>query len=111
MTRLQPWPEVSRRTLVEFKVFRVLEARRTSPRNGIESGFFIVDTWSWCNVVAFAGAYAPFLCKLAGRNFPSIPERSWHRSMAIFNRLSELVRRIRTAEARIQTLEDQGRDE
>lgn len=53
MTRLRRWPESSRRTLVDFKVFHVLEARRRSPRTDRESGFFIVDTWDWCNVVAF----------------------------------------------------------
>ncbi len=50
---LQPWPEVGRKTLLDFKIFKVIEARRRSPRNERESGFFLVDTWSWANIVAF----------------------------------------------------------
>ena len=56
MTKLRPWPESSRRTLLDFKVFHVFEALRTSPRNGHEIGFFLVDTWDWCNIVAFTEA-------------------------------------------------------
>lgn len=53
---LKPWPELARETLVSFKVFHVIEATRRSPRTGQAGGFFIVDTWNWCNVVAFTKA-------------------------------------------------------
>jgi UDP-3-O-[3-hydroxymyristoyl] glucosamine N-acyltransferase len=37
--------------------------------------------------------------------FPAIPERTWHRSISIFARLSDLVRRLRAVEKKL------GRDE
>jgi len=50
---LDPWPELSRRTLASFKVFDVLEVRRRSPRTQQPHGFFVIDTNNWVNVVAF----------------------------------------------------------
>ncbi len=50
---LKPWPELDRKQLAKFKIFNVIEARRSSPRTGEEFGFLLIDTWSWVNVVAF----------------------------------------------------------
>ena len=49
---LRPWHELSRETLVHYKVFEVIKARRRSPRTGAEIGFFLIDTPRWVNVVA-----------------------------------------------------------
>ncbi|MCP5070651.1 MAG: UDP-3-O-(3-hydroxymyristoyl)glucosamine N-acyltransferase [bacterium] len=38
--------------------------------------------------------------------FPSIPERAWHRSMSVFAKLPEIVRRLRALEKRARTDED-----
>lgn len=35
--------------------------------------------------------------------FPSIPERSWHRSMSVFARLPEIVRRLRAVEKKVRS--------
>lgn len=56
MTNLQPWDEISRRVLTHFKVFKVWEAVRRSPRTGRESGMFLLDTLDWANVVALTDA-------------------------------------------------------
>jgi 8-oxo-dGTP pyrophosphatase MutT (NUDIX family) len=53
---LRPWPEVSRERLARFKIFDVVVARRTSPRTGVEHGFFLVETWDWVNVIALTEA-------------------------------------------------------
>lgn len=39
--------------------------------------------------------------------FPSIPERAWHRSMAVFAKLPEIVRRLRAVEKKTR---DEGED-
>ncbi|MHC5065778.1 MAG: NUDIX hydrolase [Planctomycetota bacterium] len=49
---LQPWEELGDRQLAKFKVFTVREATRRSPRNGRETGMFVVDTADWVNIVA-----------------------------------------------------------
>jgi 8-oxo-dGTP pyrophosphatase MutT (NUDIX family) len=48
----QPWENLSNERLVHYKVFDVRKARRRSPRNGREVGFFLVDTLDWVDVVA-----------------------------------------------------------
>jgi ADP-ribose pyrophosphatase len=53
MPKLRPWPERSRRSLLNFKVFEVREAIRTSPRTGRDHDFFVLHTLDWVNVVAF----------------------------------------------------------
>lgn len=50
---LQPWEELGERQLAKFKVFTVREATRRSPRNGRETGMFVIDTPDWVNIVAF----------------------------------------------------------
>lgn len=50
---IQPWPEETRSTLTSFKVFHAVSARRQSPRTGKFHDFFVLETWDWCNVVAF----------------------------------------------------------
>lgn len=48
----QPWQELGDESLVRYKVFDVVKARRRSPRTGIDIGFFLVRTPDWVNVVA-----------------------------------------------------------
>ncbi|MCB9919274.1 MAG: NUDIX hydrolase [Planctomycetes bacterium] len=50
---LEPWPELSRRTLTKLASFEVVEARRRSPRTQKELGFFLVGCKDWVNVVPF----------------------------------------------------------
>ncbi len=53
---LEPWPELSRRTLTKLSSFEVVEARRRSPRTQGEHGFFLVGCRDWVNVVPFTDA-------------------------------------------------------
>lgn len=48
---IQRWQELSNETLAHYKVFHVRKARRRSPRNGAEIGFFLIDTPDWVNVL------------------------------------------------------------
>lgn len=49
---LRDWQEVHEESLVHYKVFDVVKARRRSPRTGVEIGFFLIRTPDWVNVVA-----------------------------------------------------------
>lgn len=50
------WDELGEETLLRYKVFQVVKARRRSPRTGADIGFFLVRTPDWVNVVAFTPA-------------------------------------------------------
>ena len=49
----RPWEMLGEEQLVHYKVFDVRKSTRRSPRNGRSSGFFLIDTLDWVNVVAF----------------------------------------------------------
>ncbi|MGE3173392.1 MAG: NUDIX hydrolase [Planctomycetota bacterium] len=49
---LSDWDELGEETLLRYKVFDVVKARRRSPRTGADIGFFLVRTPDWVNVVA-----------------------------------------------------------
>jgi len=49
---LRDWEQLSEESLVRYKVFDVVKARRRSPRTGADIGFFLVRTPDWVNVVA-----------------------------------------------------------
>jgi ADP-ribose pyrophosphatase len=49
---LQDWEQLNEETLVRYKVFEVVKARRRSPRTGKDHGFFLIRTPTWVNVVA-----------------------------------------------------------
>ena len=49
---LSDWEQLSEETLVRYKVFDVVKARRRSPRTGQDIGFFVIRTPAWVNVVA-----------------------------------------------------------
>jgi 8-oxo-dGTP pyrophosphatase MutT (NUDIX family) len=50
---LRAWERLGEESLVRYKVFDVVKARRRSPRTGVDIGFFLVRTPDWVNVVAF----------------------------------------------------------
>lgn len=49
---LRDWEQIGEESLVRYKVFDVVKARRRSPRTGVDIGFFLVRTPDWVNVVA-----------------------------------------------------------
>jgi 8-oxo-dGTP pyrophosphatase MutT (NUDIX family) len=49
---IQPWRELSSRTLGNYRIFSVRQERKVSPRTGREHDFFVLDTSDWVNVVA-----------------------------------------------------------
>jgi 8-oxo-dGTP pyrophosphatase MutT (NUDIX family) len=53
---LRPWEHLGEESLLRYKVFDVVKARRRSPRTGVDIGFFLVRTPDWVNVVAFTAA-------------------------------------------------------
>lgn len=50
---LRPWPDRSERSLLRYLVFEIRESVRTSPRTGVDHGFFVLHTRPWVNIVAF----------------------------------------------------------
>lgn len=49
---LRDWEHLGEESLVHYKVFDVVKARRRSPRTGLDLGFFLIRTPDWVNVVA-----------------------------------------------------------
>jgi ADP-ribose pyrophosphatase len=49
---LDPWKLLSRSTLLETRIFRVLGHRYVSPRTGQDITYSVVDSADWVNVVA-----------------------------------------------------------
>jgi ADP-ribose pyrophosphatase len=49
---IQPWRQLSSRSLGDFRVFSVRQVRKVSPRTGAEHDFFVIDSSHWVNVVA-----------------------------------------------------------
>lgn len=49
---LREWEHLGEESLVRYRVFDVIKARRRSPRTGVEIGFFLVRTPDWVNIVA-----------------------------------------------------------
>lgn len=49
---IRPWPLLKREVLADFRIFKVRQDHRTSPRTGREHDFFVLETSNWVNVVA-----------------------------------------------------------
>jgi len=49
---IEPWPEVSRRTLVTTPIFNLDERLRRHPTSGVEHPFYVLETGSWVNIIA-----------------------------------------------------------
>jgi 8-oxo-dGTP pyrophosphatase MutT (NUDIX family) len=49
---LKPWKLLSRTTLLETRIFRVLGDRYISPRTGDDLTYSVVDSADWVNVIA-----------------------------------------------------------
>jgi 8-oxo-dGTP pyrophosphatase MutT (NUDIX family) len=53
---IRPWPEVSRKLLIDTPVFRLRRDRVCSPRTSAEHDVFVLETSDWINVVALTPA-------------------------------------------------------
>lgn len=49
---IQPWPLLRSRNLGDFRIFRLRQDWRRSPRTGCEHDFFVLDSRDWVNIVA-----------------------------------------------------------
>ena len=49
---IEPWPEVSRRTLVTTPIFTLDERLRRHPTSGKEHPFYVLETGPWVNIIA-----------------------------------------------------------
>ena len=48
---LKDWPKIGSQILGDYRVFRLRQDTRVSPRTGQEHNFFVLDTGDWVNVV------------------------------------------------------------
>jgi len=49
---IEPWPTSDSKDLGDYRVFRLWEHRRKSPRTGAEHDFLVLDCRNWVNVLA-----------------------------------------------------------
>ena len=49
---IKPWPLIDSRPLGDFRIFRVRQDEKTSPRTGQPHDFFVIDCANWVNVLA-----------------------------------------------------------
>jgi ADP-ribose pyrophosphatase len=48
----RPWEKTATRLLADFRIFRLREDRRVSPRTGAEHPFLVLEGPDWVNVIA-----------------------------------------------------------
>jgi len=49
---IQPWPVLRSQTLTNYRIFRVRQDFKVSPRTGTEHDFYVTDCPDWVNVIA-----------------------------------------------------------
>lgn len=49
---IEPWPEISHRTLVSTPIFTLHERCRCHPTSGAEHPFYVLETGAWVNIIA-----------------------------------------------------------
>ena len=49
---IKPWPIIASKPLGDFRIFRLRQDEKISPRTGQPHDFFIIDCTNWVNVVA-----------------------------------------------------------
>lgn len=49
---IKPWPLIDSRPLGDFRIFRVRQDEKLSPRTGQPHDFFVIDCVNWVNVLA-----------------------------------------------------------
>ena len=50
--KLNPWPVISSKVIGDFKIFTLKATCKRSPRTGVESTYYALETLDWVNVVA-----------------------------------------------------------
>ncbi|HBB40411.1 MAG: NUDIX hydrolase [Nitrospirae bacterium CG_4_8_14_3_um_filter_70_85] len=53
---IEPWPEISRRTLLTTPVFTLGERLRCHPTSGAAHPFYVLETGSWVNIIPITEA-------------------------------------------------------
>lgn len=53
---IEPWPTVRSETLADYRVFRVRQDHKRSPRTGATHDFFVLECPGWVNVIALTPA-------------------------------------------------------
>lgn len=51
-TKLNPWPVIGTKVIGDFKIFTLKATCKRSPRTGVESTYYALETLDWVNVVA-----------------------------------------------------------
>jgi 8-oxo-dGTP pyrophosphatase MutT (NUDIX family) len=49
---IRPWKKIGSKPIGDFRVFRIREDRKVSPRTNEAHDFFVVDSANWVNVIA-----------------------------------------------------------
>jgi len=49
---LKPWEKIASKPLGDFRIFKLREDRKISPRTRQEHNFFVIDSVNWVNVIA-----------------------------------------------------------
>ena len=52
MSKIQPWPTKTTRSLKDYRILSVRSAVRTNPRTNEDHEFFILDCPDWVNIIA-----------------------------------------------------------
>ena len=50
--QLEPWPVISSKVVGDFNIFTLKSILKRSPRTGVESTYYALETLDWVNVVA-----------------------------------------------------------
>lgn len=49
---IQPWKQITRKLIGDFRIFKLWSDVKVSPRTGHEHDFFVLEAPNWCNIIA-----------------------------------------------------------
>lgn len=49
---IQPWKQLTRKLIGDFRIFKLWSDVKVSPRTGNQHDFFVLEAPNWCNIIA-----------------------------------------------------------